>query len=104
MTQPIRLVLAHLLQDCLAKLAEHAAHLDVVCTAIAQHDLRVTAVTEWLQGQAVRVLEPIDRSFDASKQLGLVRDCAWPPELQRRALAARAGAASHPACGQRASD
>ena len=41
MTQPIRLVLPDLFQDRLAKLTEHAAHVDMVIGAVAQHDLRV---------------------------------------------------------------
>ena len=68
MTQPIRLVLPDLFQDRLAKLTEHAAHLDMVCGALAQHGIRVAPVTQWLQWQPVRVLEPIDRALDASKQ------------------------------------
>ena len=68
-TQPIRLVLPDLLQDRLAKLAEHAAHADVVIVgAVAQHRLRVASVGQWLQWQPVRVLEPVDRSLDASEQ------------------------------------
>ena len=57
MTQPIRLVLPDLFQDRLAKLTEHAAHVDMVIGAVAQHGLRVAPVAQWLQGQAVRVLE-----------------------------------------------
>ena len=68
MTQPISLVLPDLLQDRLAKLAEHAAHLDMVCGALAQHGNRVAPVTQWLQWQPVRVLQAVDRSIDASKQ------------------------------------
>ena len=68
MTQPIGLVLPDLLQDRPAKLAERAAHPDMVIGAVAQHGLRVAAVAQWLQGQAVRVLEPVDRTLDASKQ------------------------------------
>ena len=37
-TQPIRLVVPDLLQDRLAKLAEHAAHVDMVVGAVAQHN------------------------------------------------------------------
>ena len=66
--QPIRLILPDLFQDRLAKLAEHAAHVDMIIGAVAQHDLRVAPVTQWLQWQAVRVLEPVDRTLDASKQ------------------------------------
>ena len=68
MTQPIRLILPDLLQDRLAKLTEHAAHVDMIIGAVAQHDLRIAPVTQWLQWQPVRVLEPVDRSLDASKQ------------------------------------
>jgi hypothetical protein len=68
MTQPIGLIVTHLLQDRLAKLTEHAAHLGMVCAAIAQHDLRVTPVAQWLQRQAVRVLEAVDCTLDASQQ------------------------------------
>ena len=67
-TQPIRLVLPDLLQDRLAKLTEHAAHVDMIIGAVAQHGLRVAPVAQWLQWQAVRVLEPVDRALDASKQ------------------------------------
>jgi hypothetical protein len=67
-TQPISLVLSDLFQDRLAKLTEHAAHVDMVIGAIAQQDLRIAPVAQWLQWQSVRVLEPIDRSVDASKQ------------------------------------
>ena len=65
MTQPIRLVLPDLSDDRLAKLAEHAAHVDMIIGALAQHDLRVTPITQWLKRQALRVLEPIDRTLDA---------------------------------------
>jgi hypothetical protein len=67
-TQPIRLVFPDLFQERLAKLTEHAAHVDMVIGAVTQHDLWVAPVAQWLQGQAVRVLEPIDRTLDASKQ------------------------------------
>jgi hypothetical protein len=67
-TQPIRLVLPDLLQDRLAKFTEHAAHVDMTIGAVAQHDLRVTPVAQWLQWQSVRVLQSIDRSVDASKR------------------------------------
>ena len=36
--------------------------------AVAQHALWVAPVAEWLQRQAVRVLEPVDRPVDASKE------------------------------------
>ncbi len=68
MTQPIRLVLPYLFKDRLAKLAEHAAHADMIIGAVAQHDLRITPVAQWLQCQAVRVLEAVDRPLDSSKQ------------------------------------
>src|SRR5688572_6111601 len=68
LTQPIGLILPDLFEDRLAKLTEHAAHVDMVIGAIAQHDLRVTLVAQWLQRQAVRVLETKGRSVDASKQ------------------------------------
>ena len=68
MTQPIRLILPDLFQDRLAKFTEHAAHVDMIIGAVAQHDLWVAPVAQWLQRQAVRVLEPVDRSLDASKQ------------------------------------
>ena len=67
-TQPIRLILPDLFQDRLAKLTEHSAHLDMIIGAIAQQGLWIAAVAEWLQRQAMRVLEPIDRTVDASKQ------------------------------------
>ena len=38
MTQPISLILPDLFQDRLAKLTEHAAHVDMVVGAVAQHD------------------------------------------------------------------
>ena len=68
-TQPIRLIPPDLLQDRLPKLAEHAAHVDmVIIGAVAQHGLRVASITQRLQRQAMRVLKPIDRTLDASKQ------------------------------------
>ena len=66
--QPISLILPDLLQDRLAKLTEHAAHVDMMTGTIAQHDLRVAPVAQWLQRQAVIVVEPVDRAVDASKQ------------------------------------
>jgi hypothetical protein len=48
-TQPIRLILSDLFQHRLAKFTEHAAHAEMVIGAIAQHDLRVTPVAQWLQ-------------------------------------------------------
>ena len=51
-TQAIRLILPDLFQDRLAQLAEHAAHVDMIIAAVAQHDLRVTPVAQWLQRQA----------------------------------------------------
>ena len=68
LTQPIRLILPDLFEHRLAKLTEHAAHVDMVCAAIAQYGLWIAPVAQWLQRQPVSVLEPIDRSFDASKQ------------------------------------
>ena len=62
MTQPIRLILPDLFQDRLAKLTEHAAHVDVVIGAVAQHGLRVAPVTQWLQRQAMRVLKSLTDS------------------------------------------
>ena len=38
-----------LFQDRLAKLTEHAAHVDTVIGAIAQHSLRFAPVAQWLQ-------------------------------------------------------
>ena len=61
-TQPICLILAHLFQDRLAKLTEHAPHVDILIGAIAQHDLRIAPVAQCLQWQAVRALEPVDRT------------------------------------------
>jgi hypothetical protein len=66
--QPIRLILPALLQGHLAKLTEHAAHVDMVIGAVAQHDVRIAPVAQWLQRQAVSVLEPVDRSVDTSEQ------------------------------------
>jgi hypothetical protein len=54
MAQPIRLILPDLFQDRLAHLTEHAAHVDMVTGAVAQHGLRVAPITQRLQGQAVR--------------------------------------------------
>ena len=67
-TQPIRLVVPDLLQDRLAKLAEHAAQMGMIIGAITQHDVWIAPVAQWLQRQAVRVLEPVDRPLDASEQ------------------------------------
>jgi len=49
--QPIRLILPDFFQSCPAKLTEHAAHVDMVIGAVAQHGLRVAPITEWLQRQ-----------------------------------------------------
>ena len=68
MTQPIRLILLDLFQDRLAKLTEHAAHLDMIIGAVAQHGLGVAPVAQWLQGQAMRVLQSVHHTLDASKQ------------------------------------
>jgi hypothetical protein len=67
-TQPIGLVLPDLFQDRFAKLTEHTARADMVVGAAAEHDRRVTSVAQRLQRQAMRVLEAIKRSLDASKQ------------------------------------
>ena len=85
-----------LLQDRLAKLAQHAAHADMVVGAVAQHGLRVTPVTQRLQGQSVRVLEPVVRSVDASQQRRLVRDC---PCLRASSLLAHRATLRHLGCG-----
>jgi len=85
-----------LFQDRLAKLTEHAAHVDMVIGATAQHDLRVTPVAQRLQRQAVRVLKSIDRSLDASKQRRLVRDCPWP---RASSLLVPRATLQHAACG-----
>ena len=66
--QPIRLSLPDLFQDRLTKLTEHSAHLDMIIGAVAQQGLWIAAVAEWLQRQAMRVLEPIYRTVDASKE------------------------------------
>jgi len=95
-TQPIRLVVAHLLQDCLAKLTEYAAHVDVIMGAVAQHDLRVAPVAQWLQRQPMCVLEAIDRSLDPSKQGRLVRDCPCP---RASSLHVHRATLRHSACG-----
>ncbi len=78
MSQAIRLILPDLFQGRPAKLTEHAAHVDMVIGAVAQHGLRVAPVGQWLQRQAARVLEAVDRTLDASKQRRLVRDCPCP--------------------------
>ena len=67
-TQPVRLVVPDLFLYRLAKLTDHAAHADMAIGAVAKHVLRLTPVAQWLQRQAVRVLESIDRPLDASKQ------------------------------------
>jgi hypothetical protein len=67
-SQPIRLVLPDLLQHRLAKLTEHAAHVTLVTGAVAQHNLGITPVTQWLRWQAMRVLQAVDRTLDASEQ------------------------------------
>ena len=51
MTQPIGLVVPDLLQHRLAKLREHAAHVDMIIGAVAQYDLRVAPVAQWLRGR-----------------------------------------------------
>jgi len=40
----------------------------MISAAFTQHDLRVTPVAQWLQRQAMRILEPVHRTLDASKQ------------------------------------
>ena len=95
MTQPISLVPPDLFQDRLAKLTEHAAHVDMIIGAIAQHGVRVAPVAQWLQGQAVRALEPIDRALDASEQRRLVRDCPCPRASPR----AHCATLRHLGCG-----
>ena len=59
--------------------------MNVIIGAIAQHDLRVAPVAQWLQRQPVCVLEPVDRTLDASKQRRLVRDCPCPQASSLRA-------------------
>src|SRR5688572_33267201 len=87
---------SRLAQDRLAKLAEHAAHVDMVSGAIAQHGFRVAPVAQWLQRQAVRVLEPVDRTLDASEQRRPVRDCPCP---RASSLLAHRATLRHAACG-----
>jgi len=53
-TQPISLILP--------------AHVDMVIGGLTQHDLWIAPVAQRLQRQPVRVLEPVDRSIDASAQ------------------------------------
>ena len=72
--QPIRLVPPYLFQDRLAKLPQNPAHVDVITGAVAKHGLRVAPVAQSLQGQAVGVLEPVDRAIDTSEQRRLVCD------------------------------
>ena len=48
MTQPIRLVSPDLFQHRLPKLTEHAAQVDMVICAVAQHDLGIAPVIKWL--------------------------------------------------------
>jgi len=67
-TQPICVVLPYLFRDRLAKLTEHPAQVEMIIGAVAQHDVRVAPVARCLQWQAVRVLEPVDRTLDASEQ------------------------------------
>jgi hypothetical protein len=40
----------------------------IIIGAVAQHGLRVAPVAQWLRRQAMRALESINRSVDASKQ------------------------------------
>ncbi len=68
MAQPIRLVLPDLLKDRLSELTEHAAHVQMTIGAVAQYCPRVAPIAQRLQRQAVIVVEPVDRSVDASKQ------------------------------------
>ena len=49
-TQPSRLVIPDLFKDGLAKLTEHAAHVDMIIGAVAQYGFWVTAVAQWLSG------------------------------------------------------
>src|SRR5688572_20592304 len=96
LTQPIRLILPDLLQHRLAKFAQHAAHADMIVGAVAQHGLRVTPVAQRLQWQAMRVLEPVDGTVDASKQRRPVRDCPCP---RASSLLAHRATLRHSACG-----
>ena len=57
-----------LFNDRLTKLTEHAAHVDMIIGAVAQHCPWVASVAQYLQWQPVRVLEAVDRTLDASKQ------------------------------------
>ena len=66
-TQPIRLVFPDLFQDRLAKLTEHAAHVDMIMGAVAQHDLWIAPVAQCLQRQPVGVLQPVDRTLDGAR-------------------------------------
>ena len=63
--QPIRLVVPDLFQDRFTKLTEHAAHVVMVISALPQYDLRIAPVIQWLQRQAMRVLEVVDRAVHA---------------------------------------
>ena len=47
-----------MLQHCLAKLTQHAAHVDMIIAAVAQHGRRVAPVVQWLQRQAMRCPNP----------------------------------------------
>jgi hypothetical protein len=49
----------------------------MVSAALGQHDLRVTPVTQWLQGQAMRVLVAVDGTLHASQKRRIVseREC-----------------------------
>jgi len=61
----------------LAKLTENAAHVDMVCAAIAQHDLRVSRHP--VAPGASRACSGADRSHARCEQaVTLVRDYPWP--------------------------
>ena len=62
---PAQPIFPDLLQGHLAKLTEHAAHVEMVIDAVAKHDLRVTRVAQCLQRQPVGVLQPVDRAIDS---------------------------------------
>ena len=86
-----------LLASRTASLSPHAAQMEMISSSAgAQHGLRVAPVTQWLQWQPVRVLEPVDRSIDASKQRRLIRDCLC---LRASSLPVHRATLRHPACG-----
>ena len=92
LTQPIRLILPDLFQDRLAKLTEHAAHVDMIIGAVAQHDLwvaqrsrrrRLPRVCVGLSCAAARVPHPPRLTFRTAAHESRVL-MSFVSELRRR--------------------